>query len=210
MTCDILHYLQQLLGSLFDKLHNWQQLLGSFLGLIAILVGALFNAHLNRMRDDRLRAEEANSVLAALYGEIILLRNAIGCLASLVSDVEINNSQKIYQDARFVKIHALSEPILYKQLAPKLGLIEPSIIIAIAEFYCNYEDARHNFSHLPEPVMYMNDMKLMYNGSVVLTPCCKAIKNFEETLRKIEKKLSFKPADIIDLDQANDVLNKEE
>jgi hypothetical protein len=36
-------------------------LTGSLLGLLAILAGALFNAHLNRARDDRLRLEEARS-----------------------------------------------------------------------------------------------------------------------------------------------------
>lgn len=44
-------------------------LAGSGLGLIAILIGALFNAHLNRRRDDRLRRTEARSISAALSAE---------------------------------------------------------------------------------------------------------------------------------------------
>ena len=56
-------------------------LAGSGLGLVALLVGALFNAHLNRRRDDRLRIEEAWLLTSALKAELSginesLLRNA--------------------------------------------------------------------------------------------------------------------------------------
>src|SRR3954469_12037607 len=56
---------------------------GSFLGLVALLAGALFNAHLSRRRDDRLRRIEARAVAASLTTELrqfedILLRNADG------------------------------------------------------------------------------------------------------------------------------------
>jgi hypothetical protein len=47
-------------------------LTGSSIGLVALLIGALFNAHLNRKRDDRLRAHEARSVAAALQAELSL------------------------------------------------------------------------------------------------------------------------------------------
>lgn len=43
---------------------------GAAIGLIALLFGALFNAHLNRRRDDRLRAEERRSIVAALRAEL--------------------------------------------------------------------------------------------------------------------------------------------
>jgi hypothetical protein len=39
-------------------------LIGSSIGLIALLLGALFNAHLNRRRDDRLRREEQRATAA--------------------------------------------------------------------------------------------------------------------------------------------------
>jgi hypothetical protein len=58
-------------------------LAGSGLGLFALLLGALFNARLNRKRDDRLREEEARAVRSALKGELSgieesLLKNAEG------------------------------------------------------------------------------------------------------------------------------------
>ena len=56
-------------------------LTGSSLGLIALLLGAVFNAHLNRKRDDRLRNDDARGVAAALRAElsgmnVTLARNA--------------------------------------------------------------------------------------------------------------------------------------
>src|SRR5262245_3627916 len=58
-------------------------LTGSGIGLVALLSGALFNAHLNRRRDDRLRSEEARGVRRALIAELegvneSLKRNAEG------------------------------------------------------------------------------------------------------------------------------------
>ena len=54
-------------------------------GLIALIIGALFNSHLNRRRDDRQRAEEAKAVAAALYGEMIPLRKEVALLARIVA-----------------------------------------------------------------------------------------------------------------------------
>jgi hypothetical protein len=45
-------------------------LTGSTLGLIALLLGALFNAHLNRRRDDRLRDEDRVALASTLYAEL--------------------------------------------------------------------------------------------------------------------------------------------
>jgi hypothetical protein len=45
-------------------------LAGSTLGFLALLAGALFNAHLNRRRDDRQRQHDRMAIAAALYGEL--------------------------------------------------------------------------------------------------------------------------------------------
>lgn len=46
-------------------------LTGSLVGLLAILAGAMFNAHLNRRRDDRLRKEKTRAVAGALQSELM-------------------------------------------------------------------------------------------------------------------------------------------
>jgi hypothetical protein len=44
---------------------------GSSLGLLALVVGALYNAHLNRERDDRLRREERRGIAVAIKAELM-------------------------------------------------------------------------------------------------------------------------------------------
>jgi hypothetical protein len=52
-------------------------LTGSFFGLLALLLGALFNACLNRKRDDRLRREDQRAVATALRAELEALRRTL-------------------------------------------------------------------------------------------------------------------------------------
>jgi hypothetical protein len=47
-------------------------LTGSLIGLIALLLGALFNAHLNRRHDIRLRRHDQRAMAAALKAELVL------------------------------------------------------------------------------------------------------------------------------------------
>jgi len=55
-------------------LKGWQSgigaFLGAFFGLGAILIGALFNADLNRRRDERLREQDAQTLAVALHAEL--------------------------------------------------------------------------------------------------------------------------------------------
>lgn len=44
--------------------------IGAAIGFVALMIGAMWNAHLNRRRDDRLRNEERKELLAALMGEV--------------------------------------------------------------------------------------------------------------------------------------------
>src|SRR4051812_48773426 len=81
---------------LFNEVGQWLQslhggappflgaLTGSLLGLLGILVGALFNANLNRKRDDRLRQQEALLVIVALRVELVGLRDSL-----------INNAERL-------------------------------------------------------------------------------------------------------------------
>ena len=52
-------------------------IMGSSIGLLAILVGAMFNAYLNRRQHDRERDEDRQALAAAYYGEIKLLVTAL-------------------------------------------------------------------------------------------------------------------------------------
>ena len=48
----------------------WGSLLGPVLGLVAILLGALYNACLNRKRDDRLREIDIRNSMVVLYSDL--------------------------------------------------------------------------------------------------------------------------------------------
>jgi hypothetical protein len=52
-------------------------LTGSTLGLIALLLGALFNAHLNRRRDDRLRDADRFALASTLHAELLGIHRAL-------------------------------------------------------------------------------------------------------------------------------------
>lgn len=51
--------------------------MGGGIGLIALVLGALFNAFLNRRRDDRLREVEKRAVAAALRAELGTIHRAL-------------------------------------------------------------------------------------------------------------------------------------
>ncbi|GAA0694602.1 hypothetical protein GCM10009429_21090 [Dyella marensis] len=51
--------------------------IGSSIGFLALVLGALLNAHLNRRRDDRMRGENVDSVLAAAVAELIAMSLAL-------------------------------------------------------------------------------------------------------------------------------------
>src|SRR5262249_25545169 len=57
-------------------------LAGSSIGLVAVLLGALFNARLNRRHDDRLRREEQLAVATALRAELV------GCRRALLTNIQ--------------------------------------------------------------------------------------------------------------------------
>jgi hypothetical protein len=60
-------------------------LAGSLFGLLAILAGAMFNAHLNRKRDDRLREEEREALSNALFGILGAIRTSIATRTSYLT-----------------------------------------------------------------------------------------------------------------------------
>lgn len=162
---------------------------GSGFGLIALLIGALFNSHLNRKRDERLRTEEARTVAAALYGEILLLRRDLARVSNIVGKTymagEYNPSLKF--DKHFLERTILPEPHLYTALASKVGLLEPRLVIWITEFHQNFHTARIWIPRLVED----GDRKFSYSVLHVLDPAEQAIEGVKPALRLIEGMLGI-------------------
>src|SRR4051812_46290836 len=87
------------------------------IGLIALVLGALFNAHLNRARDDRLRKIEQRTLAAALKAELFGLAEQIRSITSLVEGVQsLEKHIEAYELA--ITLWA-SDPVLLPHMLPK-------------------------------------------------------------------------------------------
>lgn len=194
---------------LYEELKSWQGGIGSLFGLLAILLGALYNFHLNRKRDERIRSEEVHSVAAALYGEILLLRNELAGVARSVSAIYVSygtGGRKDF-DNHFLEVNQISDPYIYRALASKFGFLEASLLVPIAEFYSNLQSAKRWLPLLVEK----EDRGFSYSPLSVLVPVRSACKNVETTLEKIEDMLSIERIDkYIDLGLTDAVIEMEE
>ena len=197
--------------ALYDELKGWQAALGAALGFLALIFAAQRHFSLNRRRDKELKMEQALSVMAALYGEILILRNEVARLARGVAIVSQNRGVQpnagIQPNQHFVDSHTLSEPLLYKTLASKLGLLSVDTMMAIIKFYNNVETAR---SWLP---LLVDDKTRVYQHSVltVLLPARDAVGEIIPTLRHMESVLSIaEPASDPEMGMTDTIIEMEE
>lgn len=140
---------------------------------------------------------------AALYGEIVLLRKEVARLASAVANVHIDvgtsRNPVVKFDSHFLEAHTLSEPMLYKALAPKLGMLDADLILAIAQFHKNLQDARTWLALLPEN----ETRKYSYGSAYVLVPARDAVQDVLPALRRIEAMASIRERAVEKLDMGN-------
>jgi len=101
-------------------------LAGSTLGFIALLLGAMFNAHLNRKRDDRLRDQNRTSLATALYAELKQFRD------DWIADIEI-----LKQPGSGLASVLIRTPKarLFPELVTEIGLLPPDAIRAVSNAY---------------------------------------------------------------------------
>ena len=104
-------------------------LAGSTLGLIALLLGALFNAHLNRKRDDRLRNEDRRTVAAALHAELSSIEK------TLLGNAEHLIKKPPEEGAAFLVPDVTHSSFIFKDMLPKIGLLDPAAIRKVIDAY---------------------------------------------------------------------------
>lgn len=102
-------------------------LTGSAIGLIALLLGALFNSYLNRRRDDALRSADARSVAAALRAELISIEEML--LANAKTLGSVNGEDSFYTPNVGNLVRVMPE------LISKLGLLDVETVKAILRAY---------------------------------------------------------------------------
>jgi hypothetical protein len=107
-------------------------LTGSSIGLIALLIGALFNAHLNRRRDDRLQREDQRAVAAALKAELALWSERLGGVVQSVKDGRAKGSGEW--------VVPVFKSRLLDDLVPKLGLLRPATITNVIDAYNSVDE----------------------------------------------------------------------
>jgi hypothetical protein len=174
--------------SLYDEVKGWQSGIAALLGFVALIIGALWNFRLNRRRDAALRAEEAISVAAALYGEVVLLRMEVAGLARAVSSVAISvgtdeRNAIVRFDKHFMDAHVISEASLYIALSSKLGLLPAELIIAITQFHNNIQQVRNWL-----PLLVDDPTRgYVYGASQVLVPARDAVFDIVPAMRMIEQ-----------------------
>ena len=112
-------------------------LTGAAVGLIALLLGALFNAHLNRRRDDRLRREDQRAVAIALRSELEGLRRILN------DNAEDVKQKGLKPDEELLVADVASAIRIMPEMVSKLGLLDGTTIISavvkaysVVEEYC--------------------------------------------------------------------------
>lgn len=174
-----------------------------FFGVLALVIGALFNSYLNRRRDDYLRQEEMKSVAAALYGEILLLRSHSALLGKIVAKAYFAEGTGFPSTLKFnetlLERNTLKDPILYKALASKLGLLPPDLILAVTSLHAEYQEMRDWFPMLIEK----KERGFSYSVLTFLEPVNNVVLGIKPTLREFERLLQIKnPAEDPDMKDA--------
>jgi hypothetical protein len=185
--------------SIYEEMKGWQGAIGSALGFVALIVGALWNFHLNRKRDAALRREEVVSVAAALYGEIVLLRVEVAELARAVANVSIaigtTPDPIIKFNTHFLAAYGISEPTLYRALSGKLGVLPANLVLLITAFHKNIQQVRTGL-----PLLIDDPTRgYSYGASHVLIPARDAVLDIIPAMRTIEEMATI-PAQTRELD----------
>lgn len=103
---------------------------GAVVGLVAILLGALYNAHLNRKRDDRVRLQDATAIAIALREELQMVHKAL-----------IENAKRWREaDGRATLGPDLAHLIkVFPRIIPNLGLLSADAVAAAISAYSMIE-----------------------------------------------------------------------
>jgi hypothetical protein len=102
---------------------------GSALGLVALLLGALYNARLNRRRDDRLRKHERQIIAVALHAELSSIEN------SLVGNAHDLTEKPPDVGGSFLVPDVMHSSHVFQETLPKIGLLDPVTTRKVIDAY---------------------------------------------------------------------------
>ena len=117
-------------------------------GLLAIIIGALFNAELNRQRDNRLRREEGRSLALALRGEMLSVADSYERHKMILTDSIDDSTSYAGPPGQIVRVKLRCSVAIFSKSSDRLGLLEdPDLIANLAQFYSSLptEDESESF-----------------------------------------------------------------
>lgn len=173
-------------GQFYVEAKGWQTAIAALFGFGGLMTAALVNSRLNRKRDERLRAEEIVSIVAALYGEIALQRRSLARMANSVGRRYIAHGLGHHRgpqfDSHFIQDVSLPPQRLYPALAGKVGMLPSMLALEIVRFFSRLEDAQTWLPRLLED----EGRGYSYGVNFVLDPAIDAIIGISPALRIME------------------------
>jgi hypothetical protein len=129
---------------------------GSAIGFLTLILGALFNAYLNRRRDDSLRDFDRTSLAIAFHTELA------GIHTSLIDNVEALRKRPPSNPGGFL----MPSPhrIMLQAMHDKLGLLRPECVSAILKAYILVDQIRDALIVLggTHPEGFPDDREIFY------------------------------------------------
>lgn len=127
--------------SFWGVLQQWQQAIGALIGFLALAAAALFNAHLNRRRDDRLKRDESALLALSLVAEVKAIVVQLQAIQRFNEKVAIKTP---IDAARKLKTITLPAETVYPHLVMKIGLLPADTAVSVTHFYGMLAALKHS------------------------------------------------------------------
>ena len=151
-------------------------------GLLAIILGALLNAELNRRRDDRLRDEERKAAAIEIQGDLVALRLLVKVgLRAIVRFAAENRGLKAYT----IEVLALPPQDFLKNAPGRLGFLGSDVALRVLVVHAEANRLRNIFKALlargPEHPIPSEELKALSKSYALLVRDCeRAIQALED------------------------------
>ena len=120
------------MADFWQEIKDLQTGIGAVIGLFGLALAALFNAHLNRKRDDRIRREESCTLALALRTEVLrLVKSALARRVAVLGLVGV----PIDRSAWATQELTMPPAIVFQNSAAKIGLLGSELVADVVDFY---------------------------------------------------------------------------
>ena len=182
----------------FAILKDWQEGIAILTGFLLLVTSLGLNARATRRREAERRLNETRAILAALYGEIVVLREKVAVVARLVADKAMRHADL---GEEFIAENMPPAPVLFERLVDKVGVLPSSYVLRIISFYASYEEARGGLR------MLAPHNGLSFAATTFLSPAIMAVRETEPMLRRMESEVGAERAPDCDLGDAENVVD---